>query len=698
MTGLIIPGVPGEPGPPGPPGGPIPPGGVAGEVPTPDGAGGYEWLDLSTTLVRLNRQVIDVRDWGAIGDGVSRPLSSLYGSLAAAQADFPQATALTNELDWAAMQSLAHARAGARILVPHSCSFLTNLPLDVLSLTKWQIDGNITNTAARNTPNPYMDQANVFRVGNMHPVILKPGTGYSWPTVALNDVSAGERSVTVTTPSSVTAAGVTLAPGDFVIVRSDGTYMDAGAGRLYDYQQFNKVVSWNAGTGVLVLERPIAVAVTAGQLCINNGNIDTTTDPDQAWWMADQVVIEGHGRLSGSTPFGFKPGAWRSRLSVRGDFQDAGSIQAFVESELEVPDSTFTGRLAEVKFAAEDSRIKVRGRYVYSAEVPSPATTISVGEQASNITMDVDLTRGPDFPSDVNALEVWAQGITIRGVLLDYANAGQQSVYVVKSTDHTSRPPSDIDLSGLRIRVAGGRARYGLIGDDPAKTGAPTRIKLATNVRTPSGAAPTYLAHVLHGTQIDGGLPLGDTTRVNAASPGEVPQEADWVLSALGPVAVSSIAASNDAVNATGHGLANGQAIRFTSLTGGAGLSTGTTYYVTNRTANTFNVALTPGGATVDVTTIYTAATYALVYPASTETPHGIAATLIGVKTGDWVRGSLQQLLTPTSGSFSDLVVSCVVSATSAVQIHVRNRSTTDVVFASGVPFWVNSTWRRMRP
>jgi len=37
--------------------------------------------------------------YGAVGDGVSRPLSGLYGTLGAAQADFPQATALTDELD-----------------------------------------------------------------------------------------------------------------------------------------------------------------------------------------------------------------------------------------------------------------------------------------------------------------------------------------------------------------------------------------------------------------------------------------------------------------------------------------------------------------------------------------------------------------------------------------------------------------------
>lgn len=47
--------------------------------------------------------------YGAIGDGTSHPLSERYASLAAAQAVYPHATALTQTIDWAAIQACSNA-------------------------------------------------------------------------------------------------------------------------------------------------------------------------------------------------------------------------------------------------------------------------------------------------------------------------------------------------------------------------------------------------------------------------------------------------------------------------------------------------------------------------------------------------------------------------------------------------------------
>lgn len=58
---------------------------------------------LRTGLSKLNDSV-NVRDFGAICDGVSRPLSTKYASLSLAQADFPSAQSLTDELDSVAIQ------------------------------------------------------------------------------------------------------------------------------------------------------------------------------------------------------------------------------------------------------------------------------------------------------------------------------------------------------------------------------------------------------------------------------------------------------------------------------------------------------------------------------------------------------------------------------------------------------------------
>lgn len=54
-----------------------------------------------------------------LGNGVSKPLSGYYATLAAAQADYPHVTALTNELDWAVVQAALNDGPGTT-LVPAS--------------------------------------------------------------------------------------------------------------------------------------------------------------------------------------------------------------------------------------------------------------------------------------------------------------------------------------------------------------------------------------------------------------------------------------------------------------------------------------------------------------------------------------------------------------------------------------------------
>ena len=68
-------------------------------------------------------------------------------------------------------------------------------------------------------------------------------------------------------------------------------------------------------------------------------------------------------------------------------------------------------------------------------------------------------------------------------------------------------------------------------------------------------------------------------------------------------------AATDNKITKTNHGLTNTQKIVFTSLTGGAGLSTNTVYFVVEADANTFKVSTTSGGTAVGITTAYSAAT-----------------------------------------------------------------------------------------
>lgn len=76
-------------------------------------------------------------------------------------------------------------------------------------------------------------------------------------------------------------------------------------------------------------------------------------------------------------------------------------------------------------------------------------------------------------------------------------------------------------------------------------------------------------------------------------------------------VTLSTSAASDDIIDATGHGFEVGERVVFSSLTGGTGLSVNRDYYViaANHAADTFQVAATPGGAAVNFSADITAGT-----------------------------------------------------------------------------------------
>lgn len=78
-------------------------------------------------------------------------------------------------------------------------------------------------------------------------------------------------------------------------------------------------------------------------------------------------------------------------------------------------------------------------------------------------------------------------------------------------------------------------------------------------------------------------------------------QAINWAL----PAAFTFTAANaTDTYTANGHGQANGQKVRVSSSGGlPAGLAAGTDYFVAGATANTFQLAATPGGAAVNITT-----------------------------------------------------------------------------------------------
>jgi hypothetical protein len=80
------------------------------------------------------------------------------------------------------------------------------------------------------------------------------------------------------------------------------------------------------------------------------------------------------------------------------------------------------------------------------------------------------------------------------------------------------------------------------------------------------------------------------------------------VEDAVVPYAVTGDAAT-DVITATGHIYTANQTVIFSAITGGAGLSANTVYFVRNPSGNTFQLSTTSGGAAINFTTNITAGT-----------------------------------------------------------------------------------------
>lgn len=81
--------------------------------------------------------------------------------------------------------------------------------------------------------------------------------------------------------------------------------------------------------------------------------------------------------------------------------------------------------------------------------------------------------------------------------------------------------------------------------------------------------------------------------------------------------------APTDVITSATHGYANGNLVRFSAMTGGAGLVAGTHYYVRDATTSTFKVSLAPSGPVVDITTNLTVGTVTRFVDAATNPGQG---------------------------------------------------------------------------
>lgn len=112
---------------------------------------GAKWREEQVAF--RSRMVLNAKEFGAIGDGASHPLSASsllnptvgYATLSDAQADYPEATALTDEIDWCAIRrciaiTQSHTPKGGSILLPFGW-YRVNRNFDMSGCICWRFVG-----------------------------------------------------------------------------------------------------------------------------------------------------------------------------------------------------------------------------------------------------------------------------------------------------------------------------------------------------------------------------------------------------------------------------------------------------------------------------------------------------------------------------------------------------------------------------
>lgn len=121
--------------------------------------------DINSLKDKTN-SLVNVKQYGAIGDGQSHPLSTKYTTLSDAQKVYPHASALTDEIDWCAIQAAVNDVSGTvetegGIVVLPKGTFLINKTITLLRGV--QLVGMGFGRFSEGTTFQYMGTASVFK-------------------------------------------------------------------------------------------------------------------------------------------------------------------------------------------------------------------------------------------------------------------------------------------------------------------------------------------------------------------------------------------------------------------------------------------------------------------------------------------------------------------------------------------------------
>jgi len=268
------------PGPQGPPGdtGPEGPQGPQGDG-VPVGGTNRQLLKVIGGVPAWQAdRVFDVRDYGAVGDGVTDDRAAFQLALDAIQAN-----------------------GGGTLYVPHGYTFLLGFRAGTyfssFKVCCWLYGSNVTiegggtirvttgNAAGfavfASTGDSAISSATVDTGTwwNDNDYVDRSNSGSNYPVYAIAAASAGDGSVTLSTP----AQHSNFAVGDGVLIRTGQTLSQAGEGQ--PDAELNEIAAINTGTGELTLKYPLAKDYV--QEYFATASKDTATTTSSTAWPAD---------------------------------------------------------------------------------------------------------------------------------------------------------------------------------------------------------------------------------------------------------------------------------------------------------------------------------------------------------------------------------------------------------------------------
>lgn len=139
---------------------------------------------LTRTLGELwSAQEIDPREFGGIADGNSHPLSERYATLSAAQVDYPFATALTDQIDWCAVQAAVNS-------IPNGLPYTRTVKL---SYGMWMfMNAGVNGTGKNLVIAGQGERSTLILVAANITALLFDATGVPVPDCGLMDIGVAE--------------------------------------------------------------------------------------------------------------------------------------------------------------------------------------------------------------------------------------------------------------------------------------------------------------------------------------------------------------------------------------------------------------------------------------------------------------------------------------------------------------------------